>query len=144
MTSLPAMKVTVCFDHVRVVVPCGSGELTVAELMQLAVARYRKAVGKVSVHALNALSCVILSQYKCEGQIRKYLFLLHDSRYVCEVTEPFGSQTPSREGFVTSYFQLGRAKTGRPSTLYTPINRKVTVQCCLCSRSCASCSTDTG
>jgi len=51
MTSsaqLPALKVTVCFDHVRVVVPCGSGELTVAELMQLAVARYRKAVGKVS------------------------------------------------------------------------------------------------
>jgi len=46
--QLPAMKVTVSFDHVRVVVPCGSGELTVAELMQLAVARYRKAIGKVS------------------------------------------------------------------------------------------------
>jgi len=46
--QLSAMKVTVCFDHVRVVVPCGSGELTVAELMQLAVARYRKAIGKVS------------------------------------------------------------------------------------------------
>jgi len=46
--QLPALKVTVCFDHVRVVVPCGSGELTVAELIQLAVARYRKAIGKVS------------------------------------------------------------------------------------------------
>ena len=50
MTSsvqLPALKVTVCFDHVRVVVPCGSGDLTVAQLKQLAVARYRKAIGKV-------------------------------------------------------------------------------------------------
>jgi len=46
--QLPALKVTVSFDHVRVVVPCGSGELTVAELMHLAVARYRKAIGKVS------------------------------------------------------------------------------------------------
>jgi len=47
--QLQALKVTVCFDHVRVVVPCGSGELTVAELMQLAIARYRKAIGKVSL-----------------------------------------------------------------------------------------------
>ena len=41
------MKVTVCFGSVRVIVPCGNGELLVADLIDKAVARYRKAIGKV-------------------------------------------------------------------------------------------------
>lgn len=42
------MKVTVCFDSVRVVVPCGDGSLLVKDLMREAIIRYRKATGKLS------------------------------------------------------------------------------------------------
>jgi partitioning defective protein 3 len=53
------MKVTVSFNTVKIVVPCGDGELTVRELTQLANIRYKKATGKprhswVSVHSLKA------------------------------------------------------------------------------------------
>ncbi|KAK0092918.1 hypothetical protein PV326_000325 [Microctonus aethiopoides] len=40
------MKVTVCFENVRVVVPCGDGSLLVRDLMHEAILRYRKATGK--------------------------------------------------------------------------------------------------
>lgn len=42
------MKVTVCFGKVRVVVPCGTGELLVRDLKDEAIRRYKKAAGKVS------------------------------------------------------------------------------------------------
>jgi len=53
------MKVTVSFNTVKIVVPCGDGELTVRDLTQLATTRYKKATGKprqswVSVHSLKA------------------------------------------------------------------------------------------
>ena len=52
------MKVTVSFGTTKVVVPCGDGEITVRELISLAVVRYKKAVGKgqgfwVSVSSLS-------------------------------------------------------------------------------------------
>ncbi|XP_041366906.1 partitioning defective 3 homolog [Gigantopelta aegis] len=55
------MKVTVCFDRVRVIVPCGEGELPVRDLIQKAITRYKKATGKannywVSVHYVKTLS----------------------------------------------------------------------------------------
>lgn len=42
------MKVTVCFGNVRVVVPCGTGELLVRDLIHEATRRYKKAAGKVN------------------------------------------------------------------------------------------------
>lgn len=42
------MKVTVSFDTVRLVVPCGDGQLHVGQLVDKAVARYCKTVGKVN------------------------------------------------------------------------------------------------
>lgn len=42
------MKVTVNFDNVRVIVPCGDGDLLVRDLMQLAITRYKKATAKVN------------------------------------------------------------------------------------------------
>ena len=42
------MKVTVCFGSVRVVVPCGSGNFLVGELIDRATTRYKKAICKVS------------------------------------------------------------------------------------------------
>jgi len=39
--------VTVSFDGVRLVVPAGDGQMPVVELIDQAVARYRKTVGKV-------------------------------------------------------------------------------------------------
>lgn len=42
------MKVTVCFGNVRVVVPCGDGDILVQDLIREATLRYKKATGKVS------------------------------------------------------------------------------------------------
>ncbi|XP_051158419.1 partitioning defective 3 homolog [Leptopilina boulardi] len=51
------MKVTVCFDNVRVVVPCGDGTLFVKDLMHEATLRYKKATGKSdSALTINSLS----------------------------------------------------------------------------------------
>lgn len=50
------MKVTVCFDTVCVIVPCGNGELTVSELIQRAISRYRKATNKASPNSAKPLS----------------------------------------------------------------------------------------
>lgn len=54
------MKVTVNFGPVRVIVPCGNGDLLVRDLVDLAITRYKKAAGKpqdtwVTVH--NVKSC---------------------------------------------------------------------------------------
>lgn len=40
------MKVTVCFGDVRVLVPCGQGDLLVRDLIREATLRYKKATGK--------------------------------------------------------------------------------------------------
>ncbi|XP_070149838.1 partitioning defective 3 homolog [Polyergus mexicanus] len=51
------MKVTVCFDNVRVVVPCGDGTLLVRDLMHEAILRYKKATGKNdNILTINSLS----------------------------------------------------------------------------------------
>jgi len=55
------MKVTVCFDRVRVIVPCGDGELPVRDLINKAVVRYRKAIGKVNIEVQTLASNLILS-----------------------------------------------------------------------------------
>lgn len=44
------MKVTVCFGSVRVLVPCGAGDLLVRDLVREATHRYKKATGQVSRH----------------------------------------------------------------------------------------------
>uniref|UniRef100_T1JCX4 PDZ domain-containing protein n=1 Tax=Strigamia maritima TaxID=126957 RepID=T1JCX4_STRMM len=51
----------ICFGNVRVVVPCGNGELLVKDLIEKAVVRYKKATGKpteswVTVHNLKSFS----------------------------------------------------------------------------------------
>lgn len=55
-----------CFDAVRVIVPCGNGELTVCELIERAVSRYRKASNKASVNFVK----ILFSQLSI-GVIRK-------------------------------------------------------------------------
>lgn len=37
-----------CFGNVRVVVPCGDGDILVRDLIREATLRYKKAIGKVS------------------------------------------------------------------------------------------------
>lgn len=46
------MKVTISFGDMRIIVPCGDGELLVSELIDRAVSRYKKAVQKVSLECL--------------------------------------------------------------------------------------------
>ncbi|XP_049808588.1 partitioning defective 3 homolog B-like [Schistocerca nitens] len=41
------MKVTVIFGPVRVVVPCGDGDMLVRDLIRQATLRYKKATGKI-------------------------------------------------------------------------------------------------
>ncbi|XP_022242603.1 partitioning defective 3 homolog isoform X4 [Limulus polyphemus] len=55
------MKVTVNFGNVRVIVPCGNGEILVRKLMDLSVTRYKKAIGKppdawITIHNLKLSS----------------------------------------------------------------------------------------
>ncbi|XP_044734253.1 partitioning defective 3 homolog isoform X2 [Chrysoperla carnea] len=55
------MKVTVCFGNVRVVVPCGDGDILVRDLIRESTLRYKKATGKgndswVAVHNLRSQS----------------------------------------------------------------------------------------
>jgi len=55
------MKVTISFDGTKIVVPCGDGDITVRELINLAVTRYKKVIGKPShfwVSVSNLKSCV--------------------------------------------------------------------------------------
>lgn len=47
------MKVTVCFGAIKVIVPCGEGTLSVGELIDKSVQRYKKATGRVSLCSLN-------------------------------------------------------------------------------------------
>lgn len=54
------MKVTVSFGDVRVVVPCGTGELLVRELIHESIRRYKKAAGKVSFFILIFTICILL------------------------------------------------------------------------------------
>lgn len=60
------MKVTVCFGNVRVVVPCGNGELLVRDLIHEATRRYKKAAGKVifkiTIHNIIIIPQVNLDQ----------------------------------------------------------------------------------
>lgn len=53
------MKVTVCFGSVRVVVPCGDGEILVKDLIREAIHRYKKATGKVSWYFFNPDLCAM-------------------------------------------------------------------------------------
>lgn len=53
------MKVTVCFGAIRIVVPCGNGDLLVKDLINEATRRYKKAAGKVSNR--KRMQC----KYKC-------------------------------------------------------------------------------
>ncbi|CAL1275581.1 unnamed protein product [Larinioides sclopetarius] len=53
------MKVTVYFGNVRVIVPCGKGDILVRDLMDLSITRYKKATGKsqssvVTIHNLKS------------------------------------------------------------------------------------------
>jgi partitioning defective protein 3 len=56
------MKVTVCFGSVRVVVPCGDGEILVRDLIRQATLRYKKATGKVMWNFLRFNVCVVAVQ----------------------------------------------------------------------------------
>ena len=54
------MKVTISFDETKIVVPCGDGDITVRQLTNLAVTRYKKAIGKPNnfwVSVSNLKSC---------------------------------------------------------------------------------------
>lgn len=57
------MKVTVCFRTIRVVVPCGTGELLVRDLIHEATRRYKKAAGKVSCLRIFLNIEIIQSKY---------------------------------------------------------------------------------
>lgn len=50
------MKVTVCFDRVRVIVPCGDGEIPVHSLIEKAITRFKKATVKVTTSVQKMLS----------------------------------------------------------------------------------------
>ncbi|CAG9096937.1 unnamed protein product [Plutella xylostella] len=52
------MKVTVCFGSVRVLVPCGAGDLLVRDLVREATLRYKKATGQAALRQLTRVDMV--------------------------------------------------------------------------------------
>lgn len=74
------MKVTVCFGNVRVVVPCGNGELFVRDLIHEATRRYKKAAGKV---------IRISVKKKFRSDTFKSMFIEHsvNLKYLSNITE---------------------------------------------------------
>ena len=54
------MKVTVCFGTVRVIVPCGNGEIYVSQLIEKASTRYKKAIGRVCAILYYSLYIILL------------------------------------------------------------------------------------
>lgn len=68
------MKVTVCFGNIRVVVPCGNGELFVRDLIHEAIRRYKKAAGKVNSSSLEYSFPIFNFKEKLES---KYLIFHH-------------------------------------------------------------------
>ncbi|CAK1545298.1 unnamed protein product [Leptosia nina] len=64
------MKVTVCFGAVRVLVPCGAGDLLVRDLVREATLRYKKATGQVSNSNFSILQLTKALKMSCE--IDKY------------------------------------------------------------------------
>ncbi|KYB25547.1 hypothetical protein TcasGA2_TC034318 [Tribolium castaneum] len=64
------MKVTVCFGSVRVVVPCGHGDILVRDLVREAILRYKKATGKVKLivakRRYESIVCECVEKCRCE------------------------------------------------------------------------------
>ena len=52
------MRIQVIFNSTPVLVPCGDGHLTVGELIQKAIVRFKKVVNKVSAFPLAARLCL--------------------------------------------------------------------------------------
>lgn len=74
------MKVTVCFGPVSVVVPCGSGDITVRDLISQAITRYRKAANKVSKQPPNMLSKFLFQD--SDQKSREDELIVHQSQTV--------------------------------------------------------------
>lgn len=70
------MKVTVCFGNVRVVVPCGDGDILVKDLIREATLRYKKATGKVSFVCMAILwLCFVVNVVGCLGNVYRIIGL---------------------------------------------------------------------
>lgn len=66
-----------CFDAVRVIVPCGNGELTVTELIERAVSRYRKATNKASILSVYKVSLSTVKHCCCLNSVLNCLALVN-------------------------------------------------------------------
>ncbi|XP_030830315.1 partitioning defective 3 homolog isoform X2 [Strongylocentrotus purpuratus] len=114
------MKVTVCFGAIKVIVPCGEGTLSVGELIDKSVQRYKKATGRspdywVHVHSLASQS---------EGGILDVDDVVSDVADDREkLTAHFEEQDPNRAHVVSNHL-LGDGTSTCASSVGTasPIN----------------------
>lgn len=79
------MKVTVCFGSVRVVVPCGGGDILVRDLIREATLRYKKATGKVSyIIIIKPLCLYCIIHLACVGRfLRQTIKLARNYKVKC-------------------------------------------------------------
>uniref|UniRef100_A0A5K4F7K8 Par3_HAL_N_term domain-containing protein n=1 Tax=Schistosoma mansoni TaxID=6183 RepID=A0A5K4F7K8_SCHMA len=61
------MKVTVCFDDVKVVVPCGNGSILIRELAEMALLRFQKSTSSL----LHTKCCIDQNITSCTGSQTK-------------------------------------------------------------------------
>lgn len=94
------MKVTICFDDVKIIVPCGNqtndedklnnNSLKVSDVVENAILRYKKAIGKVNVkfgfkfffnYSLNLLNNYYLSKLLNQNICIVYFILKSGSHH---------------------------------------------------------------
>ncbi len=78
------MKLTVCYGHVKVIVPCGEGRLDVKSLIEKATTRYRKATNKVTFMSGFTFNYYLLSP---QFMIRLFSFRAEVSTGSCGLLE---------------------------------------------------------
>ena len=60
------MRIQVQFGETQVLVPCGDGKITISELVEKAIVRYRKVTNRVSIQLVEKQRClVILANQLC-------------------------------------------------------------------------------
>ncbi|CAF4937694.1 unnamed protein product [Pieris macdunnoughi] len=76
------MKVTVCFGAVRVLVPCGAGDLLVRDLVREATLRYKKATGQYCEEAIKLADAHVFARMTDDDEFKSVqrcvkIILLH-------------------------------------------------------------------
>ncbi|XP_078490634.1 partitioning defective 3 homolog isoform X9 [Ciona intestinalis] len=121
------MKVTVCFGNIRVIVPCGKGDLSIADLQEKACARYRKAIGKDSEYWIRVLQLSAVDGGILDWDDFVYDVIEDKDKLIAVYEEEEPQPVDWDLGSITS--SEGRSsRSAMINTKYTPTNGRIIYQ----------------